>query len=624
MLQKRVDKSKSIFEQIERRKTWEWNTGKEELKYIYIKEGIEINDQVVAANLLCGKIIRAFKEKNFNLDLDFNESPIITFSNVFINKINILVKEERIDLEWLRNLTWLYVFQSDNKEQVKLGLTLAEKYLDVEELKKAVDVFVKSGEYIFYLGRAIKNLPKCNTYIMELLKISKGTIKIFALTNLEILSEGINTYLFEEGYKDKVYEELLTEYILTTGNIKAYLSKIKGEKAKINRFSCLVYSHLETYKLKDSPIIYALVIDYLPLALKGSSYISLICIVSIWRQLLSIKELKELREEFREEVEGSLKSDRWQRVFLNEVENGHYRIKDIIEIAEYYNKILSYEELEKFLKKNPRNITGYLYITMVGSDEDKLSLLNFFEASVGIESLLTGAENISTNEMLEDSEYIILALLISGCRDIYPRGKELGLKALQGKTKDIRNEGIKNISLYKEKLTEEEKEIVKLAMEHEPNYEIKNKLREICEDFEEGIVEIISTRGLKVTSHVKDVFILTSRVARSRYRNREYLKKELKASKVFSLVLEETNPYDKNAIKIVGASGFVIGYVQRKDNFILSNLLRGDRYLYCIVREYNLDNNYIEIKIYLSYKNIIKEAENLIQMMTSDGGDFEN
>ena len=124
--------------------------------------------------------------------------------------------------------------------------------------------------------------------------------------------------------------------------------------------------------------------------------------------------------------------------------------------------------------------------------------------------------------------------------------------------------------------------------------------------------------------HIKDVYLLTSSVARSQYRNREYVQRELKLSKVFNLVLEGDNHFDKNAIKIAGESGFVIGYVPRKENFILSNLLRGKRYLYCVVKDYNLDKNYIIINVYLSYKNIVKEAETLIQMMTSDGGDFEN
>lgn len=102
------------------------------------------------------------------------------------------------------------------------------------------------------------------------------------------------------------------------------------------------------------------------------------------------------------------------------------------------------------------------------------------------------------------------------------------------------------------------------------------------------------------------------------------MQREIKLSKMFNLVLEADNTFDKNSIKIAGESGFVIGYIPRKDNFILSNLLRGGRYLYCVVKEYNLDENYIIINIYLSYKNIVKEAETLIQMMTSDGGDFEN
>lgn len=104
-------------------------------------------------------------------------------------------------------------------------------------------------------------------------------------------------------------------------------------------------------------------------------------------------------------------------------------------------------------------------------------------------------------------------------------------------------------------------------------------------------------------------------VAGSRFRNREYLEKELEKSKIYYLKREKDNLYDENAIKIVGETGYVIGYVPRKDNYILSNLLDGGKLLYCRVTEYNLDEDYIYINVYLSYKDVIETVENSLKMV---------
>ncbi|MEG2017440.1 MAG: HIRAN domain-containing protein [Clostridium sp.] len=624
-MQRRAGKNNSIFEKIKGLKYPDSKSGIEEINYIYVREAIPSNNQVISANRLCEELIREFKKQIYNFTFEFSERPLITFSNIFMNKINILVKEEQIEESWIKTLTKEYVFESNSVEEVKVGLILAEKYLEEDELLTAVQVFTRSGEFIYYLTKAIKNIPKCNSYLFELLKETKGTRKIFALTNIEILSNDINTYIFEEGYKDKIYEDILLEYVLLSGNVKNYLTEIAENKNKINKFSYLIYKHLNNYKLKNSEIRYELIHQYMTLALRGSSFITLVCITSIWRQLVDLKDMDGLRETIEKEINENLSHRKWTQIFFSELQRGNYRMKDIITVAEYYGVDLSFQDLKIYFEKKPMDLDGYLYLTMVGSKRDKLEVYNFFNEKADMEKLLKGPENINTNNLkVSYSEYIILSLLINGLRDIYPEGKDLAIKSLNGGINDVRREAIKTLKVYKNKLTTEEKEIIKKAIDNEPNFEIRKKLKALCDEFEEGKIEYISTKGLKMMRHIKDVYLLTSSVARSQYRNREYVQRELKLSKVLNLVLEGDNPFDKNAIKIAGESGFVIGYVPRKDNFILSNLLRGKRYLYCVVKDYSLDKNYIIINIYLSYKNIVKEAETLIQMMTSDGGDFEN
>lgn len=621
-LNRKIEGNKSIYEQVKEIVDIDGSTGIEEMEYIYTKEAIPLDEQVISSNMLCGKLIQHYKGSSQKLSFNFQERPIITFANIFMGKLNTLIQEEIIELSWIEKLTKHYVFESSQVEEVKLGLILSEKYLKGQELKEVVDTFTKSGEYIFYLTRAIKNISKCNSYIMEMMREAKGSIKVFAIRNIEILSEDINTYLFEEGYKDKVYEKILIDYVLTMGNMKAYVDKIQGKVAKINRFSYLIYNHLKNYNLKESPLKNHIVNDYMPVAVKGSNFITLLCLTSIWQELTDLKEFDSWRGKYHGYIAGCLKGEKWKRVFQEEIQRGKYEMKDIITVANYFEFKLTYEDLRVFFQKKPNNFQGYLYLTMMGQHKDILQLLQFFYETMDISKLTGGAENISNNNVSnEDTDCVILSILIKGCRDLYPMGKDLALKSLSGKINDIRNEAVKTLIKYKKNLTVDEKEIIKEALHREPNFEVRNKLKELCE---EEKIEFISTKGLRMRTHVKDVYLLSINLSGSGFRNKEYVERELENSKLFYLLLEKDNIYDVNAIRIVGESGFVIGYVPKKDNFILSNLLRGGRYLYCIVNEYALDNNYIRMAIYLSYKSVIKEAETILKMMTSDVGDFEN
>jgi len=618
-------KSESIYEKIRKLKRIDGSNGWNELNYLYMMEAIPIADQIISANVLCGKFITCHEENSTNISFDFKEYPIITFVNVFINKINILVQEEVIEKLWLENLTRYYIFNSTYPDEVKIALILAEKYLDQNELKEAVDVFTKSGEYIYYLTRAIKNLNKCNSFLMELIKNAKGSVKVFAVTNIEILSEEINNYLFEEGYKDKLYEEILIEFILTSGNIKAYLNSIQGNVAKINNFSKLIYKYLKKYKLKDSPLRDILVYYYVRIAMGGSSYVTLVNITTIWQELVEVKEFASIRDKYYENISENLKRKKWSRAFIDESDKAKYEAKDIITVSNYYDFKLSFEDLKRFLEKRNSDFHVYLYLTIMGSVEDKLQLLQFFYETMDMDRLISGAENIPNDKVLDEhKDWILLSLLIRGCRNIYPEGKELAIKGLCGKINEVRNEAIKTLRKYKHDLCTNERVIIRGAFEKEPNIELKNLMKDLCKDYKEGIIEYVNTKSLKVMIHVKDIYLLQTNVSGSEFRSKVYLEKELKKSRLFYLQVENDNSYDKNAIRIIGESGYVIGYVPRKDTVILANLLRGERYLYCLVKEYSLEKNYIRIRIYLSYKNVIKEAETLFKMMACDGGYFEN
>ncbi|WP_236876373.1 HIRAN domain-containing protein [Clostridioides difficile] len=210
---------------------------------------------------------------------------------------------------------------------------------------------------------------------------------------------------------------------------------------------------------------------------------------------------------------------------------------------------------------------------------------------------------------------MLFFIVLKGSKSLYPEGKNISLKGIFGNINEVRKESINILKRYREKLSLEELKIVKEAYEKEKNVILKDELRRVLYESNNLKKEFVNIEKIKVDEHGKDIYLTSIAVAGSRFRNREYLEKELEKSKIYYLTREKDNLYDEKAIKIVGETGYVIGYVPRKENYILSNLLDGGKLLYCRVTEYNLYEDCIYANVYLSYKDVIETVENSLKMV---------
>ena len=75
-----------------------------------------------------------------------------------IKKMKMLLDEDLLNKAWIKEFTDFLLFKSEEKWMVKLGIILSEFYEDINEVKRVIDVFSKSGEYIFYLDNVIKRI----------------------------------------------------------------------------------------------------------------------------------------------------------------------------------------------------------------------------------------------------------------------------------------------------------------------------------------------------------------------------------------------------------------------------------------------------------------------------------
>ena len=115
--------------------------------------------------------------------------------------------------------------------------------------------------------------------------------------------------------------------------------------------------------------------------------------------------------------------------------------------------------------------------------------------------------------------------------------------------------------------------------------------------------------GGKLKPFLKDIFLIKTYVAVLYYI--DYIDDIFPIIKVrdkLDLLREASNEHDKHAI-LVKYNGQKIGYVPRKDNYVLSKLMDGGKELYGVVSSFGVDEVYkgYEIK-YINFKIFLKES----------------
>lgn len=619
----------SIFTDLKKENCLNGESGEFELKLIYMDQGISIKEQLSLATEMSELIVNLYKSGDSYEKLDLKKYTLIRFIPAFMGKVNALIKENVIKEKWIRELTKDLIYNSDIREQVQLGLVLAEKYVERSSLKEVIDTFIKSGEYIFYLTRTIKSLPKYNSYLVNLCNKSYGTIKVFAITNIEIINDDITKFLLEQGYKDERYENLLINYVLSMCDIYRYLNINYQDENKINNFTFLIYRHLRTCSLSKSPLKEFLVKDYIEIVGKiSTSYFNMMSMLLIGQGIAMLEQEGKMRKEDYIPIVNILKDNKWRQLFIKEIRSSYVNTLDIVELANFYDYEFSVDEVRYLNHKSPLDFCLYWYINNKGSNEARELLLEYFYKEVNVNSLICSDDCTEKNQNENQILDIIFSIVIKGCRKIYPQGKEIALKGIFSNSVTVRREAINTLVINREYITEDEIELIKKASDCESDSELKSNIRKIIyiSNFNENqFVELDEINKIKVTRHIKDTLLLSTYVYGIEHKNLEQVDKEIDKNKMFYLISDPNNFYDNKTVEVVSERGYVIGEIPRKDNEILTNLLSKGVYLYCMIRDYSIEDCHVSIDIYISYKNVLNEAEQLFKVLTAtETGAYEN
>lgn len=608
----------SIYDELKNEKEYDFYSGGREVEVLYSDEDLNINQQVELCDYLINEILKIHNLNKICPKFHLKDDTIIGYKDILIKKMKLLLEEELLDKVWMKNFIDFLVFKSREKWMVKLGIILLEFNEDINEIKRIVDVFSKSGEYIFYLDNVIKKIDGYNDYLFNLGKVSSGNIKLFALTTIDNY-EGENlNFIIEEGYKDEDYSNIYINFILTEINLLKYLSNNIDEK-KLDNLSYIVSSFLKENNITSSSINYDFIKEFLNiLKARGNSFYSLYCIYLIREGVIDT-----VKERLKSDIDKLLKNKSWVHIFEDSILKSRGDSESIIDLADYYDYQLTFEDFLPYLHRNKSDLAIYFYLVQDGSKKDKGEMIKFFYNNFNIKDYI--GHSIDSEEIEKNNEDIIFALIIKSTKNMPKEAKIIAMLGLFGNCSEVRREAVRILRRYRDEIDNKDWRIIKNRYDEESNKEVKLLLEKLIFRDENNKKEIIKLKNKVLEEHIEDVYLVTCKVCGVSYRHRGFLENEVEKSKLFYLERDVENEYNNKAIKIVGESGFVIGYVPEEFSIILNNMIIGNKYLYGIIEDYNFDKDYITINIYESYEDVIDAINNTLQMITeTQNGSYIN
>lgn len=607
------------------------NAGKDDCEEIFLKDPIlgEVKNQL--ANGLMEIFLESLNSENCETNVInyLNTFKLIEYYFVFVDKINILLREEIFTKEELHNAGMNYVKEYEEEEIIKFGLTCL-RFSGNDEALEVLKIFSNHNEYAFYAVEGIKEYNKCNSIIFEIAKEARGYAKVFAVTNLEPLTEEIKNWIIDRGSENDFLESML---VAMTFNEYDYVNYFLGGRKTRHKFDVFTRNLLELYKMKGffyEHINLEIIVAYWQYYNKFKKTFDSIYLMSILLSFspkqeyeegslrshlnLSVEENDLIEDMINEFVQGDI-----QPIIKDNIKNYSYDLGEVLDMGVKLGMRFSFDELKHILKIEPLEIAVYSYIMGSGTNEDKEKLIEYSLEKLSFKSITGGAENITEEDL--DVQYLFdtcLFLMIDHMNELKEKYIDFNILALRARYTPTRNSAFSNLKqlaeVYKEKVINE----IKLLVHKEVDNSIKKSMLRFLDvdNQREKERRYENIEAVKVSPHTRDILLTTTVVSGTNYRDLTVVEDKLKEKDLVFLKREKNNPYDSNAIMVLTNDGYHIGYIPRKENYILKNLMDWGKIIYGEIISSSDDYSNIEIGVYLSYVDVMREVTETFNMVS--------
>lgn len=607
-------------------------SGKYEAVNICLREGYSFSEQLIPATTLIGLVYEYFQHNSDlnrnNIEFFLNNYEMSDIYYAFIEKLKIAISEEIILVEDVYKKGMLFTTKSNNVGEIKLGLSLL-RLCNKEDAIEVFKAFSIHNDYAFFTVEAMKEFKGSNTFTFNLAKIAKGYGKVIAVSKLEVISDEIRNWIIEKGSDNNLMEDELATLIFNKVDISWYIQNTRRDFKKFNVLSKIItrlyrgndyfskwynydlfYEYVHEFKKYGKTFNHVYSLVAVLISIEDYNKDSILESIDIYNEV--IKETTAIVEG----IEDVLKNDKWIDVLKKEIDAGKVTSEKIMNVGLLLKSNLDYDDLSILLGRNVFDEYAYKYIMVKLLDEDKIRLIDF------VEKIFTNNKNLFSKEEIEvngDDEYKedrCLEILISYMNNLTLRYLDFNIKALTSRNRKTKRRALKNLRMFKDDLDKMQISKIKEIAEEEwdKNFSVM-LLKLISENI--GVKEIIceDISKLKVSPHIKDVYLTRTMISGIDYGAIAKSTLKLERESVVYLKREKDNEYDRNAIAVVSKNGWHVGYIPKRENYILKNLMDSNKKLYGLVEEVDNESRIVKIQIYLSYSDVEEEVNDIIKLI---------
>lgn len=264
----------------------------------------------------------------------------------------------------------------------------------------------------------------------------------------------------------------------------------------------------------------------------------------------------------------------------------------------------------------------YKYAFSAGNKAIKKCALDLGLKKLPMDRILRGQdelkiENLTYDDIAQICFYIIIKY--AKYEEFQEQYKELNLQGLKSPLIETRIQAAANLQRFKEEFDEMDKEIISDAISSEMVMAVRRSLNSLLiKDSHKAKKYVDVDDNMHIDPHVKDVYLITLRSAETSLIDMSEVYNKMHEDDIVYLIRDLSNIDDQNSIEIITTFGYVIGYVPKDNNIVLKNLLDKGKYLYGKIKEISEDYNNINIKVYLSYKDVIEEITSTLSLLSGD------
>lgn len=598
-------------------------------------------------NRLANDLVRVIlydieNEEKFNNVKDYIKlNPIINYydnfakifkdSLEFSNKLKLKNKAAKV----VKNI----LMESTENEEIKLGIVMAA-FCGIKNLNELLEVFSIHNEYLFYVIKAYEYIGNCNNIIFKIAETAYGYGKVFCVMNLRPTTYEIRKWMIEDGCNNNVGVTELLSYCMLSIDILEYLENTEFDKEGLEGISKSFSMLLSDYGMEDiknSIKVCNKLIEIID-KVNGEIY-SLYAVISMIYSIeaIIVEEYKngqnsgfnKFNDGYKDIVERCKKiceKPIWHEILNSEVFNIDIESSVLISCIEKTKYKLRKKEFEAMLRRDTLNALLYKYAFAIGNKAIKKCAFDLGLKMLPMDKILRGQDELKIETLIYDDIAQICFFIIikySKYEEFEDRYKELNLQALKSPLIETRIQAAGNLQRFREEFDVYDKEVINDAISSEMVMQVRRALNLLLiksYNKTKKYVEVFDY--MRIDPHVKDIYLITLKIAGTEQVDMSEVYNKIYEDDILYLKRELDNFDDPNAIEVLTSNGYVIGHIPRENSTILKNLLVKGKYLYGKVTKISEDYNDIEIKIYLSYKDVIEEITTTLSLLSGEKNSY--